>query len=154
MKPVRVFRNLTKRCLSIQARLPGRGWRTIAHASKLSLSSPTFKVSEAGRLRGLKTGRKQVHAWVYGDLTRWDGAMVDAYVQDHRVNDILMLPGCDFCCDGDNVVFYRPYLRGDFMSHHATINPRATAPIVSADRVLMHGDGRMTCLKPRFKPSR
>lgn len=69
---VRVFRNLTRRCLSMQARTP-TGWRTIAHAESVVLRDATFRVSEAGRQRVLATGRKTVHAWAEGDLAEWTG---------------------------------------------------------------------------------
>lgn len=69
---VRVFRNLTRRCLSMQARTP-TGWRTIAHAESVVLRDATFRVSEAGRQRVLATGRKTVHAWAEGELMEWTG---------------------------------------------------------------------------------
>ena len=69
---VRVFRNLTRRCLSMQARTP-TGWRTIAHADSVALRDVAFRVSEAGRQRVLATGRKTVHAWAEGELTEWTG---------------------------------------------------------------------------------
>lgn len=75
--PVRVFKNLTRRCYSIQARVSGR-WLTVAHASDVLISPATFKVSEAGRQRVLATGRKVVHAWVVGDLVAWAGLTVNA----------------------------------------------------------------------------
>lgn len=69
---VRVFRNLTRRCLSIQARV-GRSWRTVAHAEDVVLSDVRCRVSEAGRQRVLRTGRKVVHAWLEGKLEAWTG---------------------------------------------------------------------------------
>jgi hypothetical protein len=70
---VRVFRNLTRKCYSIQARIAGKGWRTVAHADAVELSSAIFHVSAAGRARVLATGRKVVHAWVQGELYTWSG---------------------------------------------------------------------------------
>lgn len=77
---VRVFRNLTKGCYSIQAKV-GKGWRTVAHADAVLIEPATFKVSEAGRQRTIATGRKQVHAWVCGRLVMWAGAITDAIDQ-------------------------------------------------------------------------
>ena len=74
---VRVFRNLTRRCLSMQARTP-TGWRTIAHAESVVLRDVAFRVSEAGRQRVLATGRKTVHAWAEGDLVEWAGTAREA----------------------------------------------------------------------------
>lgn len=42
--------------------------RVIAHAEKVYLSDVEFKVNEAGRQRVLKTGHKNVHAGVVGEL--------------------------------------------------------------------------------------
>jgi len=68
---VRVFRNLTRRCLSIQAKGP-KGWRTVAYARSVELDAVRFHVGEAGRARVLATGRKNVHAWAEGTLAAWD----------------------------------------------------------------------------------
>jgi hypothetical protein len=69
---VRVFRNLTRGCYSIQARV-GSTWRTVAHADSVTLDSARFHVSEAGRQRVIATGKKTVHAWIAGKLGAWSG---------------------------------------------------------------------------------
>lgn len=48
-------------CLSVK--VPGR---RIAYASWISLSDAEFRVSERGRLRCLREGVRNVHAWVVG----------------------------------------------------------------------------------------
>lgn len=80
MTTVRVFRNLTASrkgqtpVYSILAREKGRrGWRTMAHASYVCLSQPSFKVSKAGVARIRATGRKQVAAVIEGQLEHWAG---------------------------------------------------------------------------------
>jgi hypothetical protein len=63
--PYRVYRNLNKKCWSVQHR-PGmglQGWRVFLHINAMLLTDVTFKVSEAGRQRVLSTGRKNVHAY-------------------------------------------------------------------------------------------
>lgn len=78
----RVFRNLTRKCFSVQVRVTGKGWRTVAHASHVALSGVSFLVSENGRQRVLQTGRKHVHAFVQGELLAWSGVARDTAPQD------------------------------------------------------------------------
>ena len=44
-----------------------RGGRT-EYFGTVTMTNVKFKVSEPGRLRTLRTGQKNVHAWVVGDL--------------------------------------------------------------------------------------
>lgn len=62
---VRVYWNLHRHCYSIQdasTRL------VIDYSDSLVLADVTFKVSEAGRQRVLREGRKNVHAFVVGTV--------------------------------------------------------------------------------------
>ena len=66
---VRVYRNLHTGTLSMQGYIPEKkGWRVIGHPEVVTLENVKFVVREAGRLRVLKEKRKNVHAWVEGDL--------------------------------------------------------------------------------------
>jgi hypothetical protein len=68
---VRIYWNSHKRLFSVQAPYPsdrGVKWIVIGHAEAVQLSSVTFHVSEAGRLRALREGVKNVHAFVRGRL--------------------------------------------------------------------------------------
>jgi hypothetical protein len=58
-----VYFNLRKKCFSIK-----RKGIVIAHADKVYVTNAEFKVSEAGRRRVLKDKRKNVHAYVVGDV--------------------------------------------------------------------------------------
>jgi hypothetical protein len=71
---VRIFRNLTFKCYSIQMRVDG-AWRTVAHAESAEIRNARFHVSEAGRKRVLETGKKTIHAWLQGGLEAWQGAI-------------------------------------------------------------------------------
>jgi hypothetical protein len=64
---VRVYYNLNKKCFSIQSKT-STGWRVTDYKNTLTLSNCKFIVSEAGRQRVLKTKRKNVHAYVEGEL--------------------------------------------------------------------------------------
>lgn len=64
-KKVRVYRNLHKKCYSVVDRSTGR---VCAHQFHVALRDATFRVGERGRQRVLKEKRKNVHAYVYGEL--------------------------------------------------------------------------------------
>ena len=63
---VRVYRNLNKKCLSVQSWVEGKGWRVTDHVQKIFLDNASFQVSQAGRNRVLKQKRKNVHAYIVG----------------------------------------------------------------------------------------
>ena len=64
---VRVYYNLHKHTFSIQHKT-SKGWRVRDYADEVMLKDVTFKVSEAGRQRVIREGRKNVHAYVIGTL--------------------------------------------------------------------------------------
>lgn len=64
-----VYRNLNKKCWSIESRgNKGIPDVVIAHADRLVLFDCEYKVSQAGRKRVLEQRRKNVHAGVQGNL--------------------------------------------------------------------------------------
>lgn len=127
---VKVFRNLTKGCYSIQARGP-KGFRTVAHADTVELADVTFKVSEAGRQRVLSTGKKQVHAFVCGTLVQWHGELAPGA----DLGNMPTLAGCWRCPDaattfvGVAPIRYNPRTCSTFMLDES--------PIYEAGRVFM-----------------
>ena len=78
-KKVRVYFNLHRKQLSVQEKTP-KGWRVWLHASKVTLKNVTFKVSEAGRQRVLRERKKNVHAFVEGDLVLLTGSKIQPRV--------------------------------------------------------------------------
>ena len=91
---VRVYKNLHTGTLSMQTLIKGKGWRVHSHPRHVNLSNVKFVVREAGRLRVLKEKRKNVHAWIEGDLKsyRQEGeytgrAMYNPYKYDTWVSD-------------------------------------------------------------------
>jgi hypothetical protein len=78
-KKVRVYFNLHRKQLSVQEKTP-KGWRVWLHASKVTLENVTFKVSEAGRQRVLRERKKNVHAFVEGDLVLLGGSKIQPRV--------------------------------------------------------------------------
>lgn len=61
---VRVYRNLTRGCLSVMRR-----GLVVAHVESVALHGARFVVQEAGRQRVLRDRRKNVHAFVEGIWT-------------------------------------------------------------------------------------
>jgi hypothetical protein len=64
---VRVYFNLHRKQLSVQSKTD-KGWRVWLHADKITLEDVEFKVSEAGRQRVLREKKKNVHAFIEGNL--------------------------------------------------------------------------------------
>lgn len=62
-KPVRVFKNPQRGCYSIM-----QDGRIKASARQIRLRDAEFTVRESGRLRMLRDNRRNVHAWVVGEL--------------------------------------------------------------------------------------
>lgn len=133
---VKVFRNLTKGCYSIQARGP-KGFRTVAHADSVMLDDVIFKVSEAGRQRVLETGKKQVHAFVCGELVGFTGEPRrqpdDAETYAELINYRMLLPETIEGWMHDLIdirgVHYNPRKAATFMS--------GGSPIMVAGKVVM-----------------
>ena len=69
---VQVYRNLHKKCWSIRDK---KTRKVVCHADTVHLGNCKMHVSEAGRKRVLKEKRKNVHAWIEGDLI---AALVDS----------------------------------------------------------------------------
>ena len=67
MTTVRIYFNIRTKMLSVQTKVNGQ-WKVTAHQFTAYLQNAKFKVSEAGRQRVLKQKRKNVHAFVMGEL--------------------------------------------------------------------------------------
>jgi hypothetical protein len=126
-KPVRVYRNLHKKCISVK-----QGTLVRCHAENVVLKDCKFIVSEAGQKRVRDQGKKNVHAFIEGhvvDARRtdelldfgWDTVYYNPYSTDHWV--ISTLPydkyvdtaeWCDVWCDdvlGEVSAFNLTYLK-------------------------------------------
>ena len=58
-----IYWNRTSRLWSVR-----EAGRVVAHVETISLSDVRFRASEAGRLRCLRTGARDVHAWAAGAI--------------------------------------------------------------------------------------
>lgn len=62
---VRVYYNLHRKCLSVQDYTTRK---VIAHYASVDMANVKFVVSQAGRSRVLRERKKNVHAFIIGDL--------------------------------------------------------------------------------------
>ena len=70
---VRIYWNFHRKVFSVQVKVAGR-WKVCDYANHLALISPIFKISNAGRIRVRREGRKNVHAFIEGILVSPFGA--------------------------------------------------------------------------------
>jgi hypothetical protein len=73
---VAVYFNLHKKTFSVKALEGANKGRVVFHSDNVTLTDAVFKVSEAGRQRVLKEKRKNVHAYVIGQLQSLDAVQV------------------------------------------------------------------------------
>jgi len=66
-KTVRVYRNLHRKCFSVQTRV-GKRWKVTAHVDEIRLRDVSFLVHKGGHKRYLRERRKNVHAFVVGTM--------------------------------------------------------------------------------------
>lgn len=65
-KGFKIYYNLHKKCFSVQAwDIDKKGWRLYLHAAQLEALDIKMKISEVGRQRVIREGRKNVHAFIY-----------------------------------------------------------------------------------------
>ena len=115
-KPVKVYYNLHKKCLSVQ-----QGGIVKFHTEYIVLRDVEFKVSEAGRKRVLKEKRKNVHAFCKG------------FISCPQVIDDL-----DYGSVGEAT--YNPYKYSTF------VNKETEEPIHRADFIdLLCGNSSVLC---------
>ena len=95
-EPMRVYRNLHKKCWSVQQKQKGR-WKVVAHAESITLLDCVFRVSEAGRQRVLRESRKNVHAYIQGFYVPDSKAIVSAWCHlgDYQQPAVIMYKPTD-----------------------------------------------------------
>lgn len=116
---VDVYRNLHKHCWSVRAACGSHRGRVIGHANSVLLRHCTFHVSEGGRLRAVREGRKNVHAHVRGRLLRYDLEHMDRF---------------DFARDS---------VRASYHIHTPHFMTSECTPVVKAAHVLAAESGRL-----------
>ena len=91
-EPIRVYRNLNRKCWSVQARVDG-AWKVVGWARLIIMRDVNFKVSRAGADRVRRDKRKNVHAYCEGKWVdawlpalgydRWRDVSYDPYTSYH-----------------------------------------------------------------------
>lgn len=75
---VSVYFNLHRKLFSVRAEEgPAKGL-VVAHCTAVNLYGVQFVVNQAGRARVIREGRKNVHAFVRGELVGFVGTVTDA----------------------------------------------------------------------------
>lgn len=95
---VKVYRNITKQCYSVM-----RDGHVVAHVDSIVLKNVLFQVSQRGRDRVLRERRKNVHAFIVGQVSM------------------------DEALDKGTPVRYNPYVAASFITNDKPIH---YAPVV------------------------
>jgi hypothetical protein len=124
-KPVKVFRNLSRKFKGEKVYSIMQGGRTVAHARALMLRDATFHVNENGRQFVITNKKKIVHATVKGFITD-SGMGTDATRMVERKEH---LPA---------IITYNPYTDTHFMCKNLRVDPK---PITGASVVAFNSMG-------------
>jgi hypothetical protein len=156
-KKVKVYRNLHKGCYSIQYK-----GRVVAHADEVLIREPVFRVQPAGRKRVLRTKKKNVHAFVVGELISFVPTGRGSFGSDGRGSKVKMhqppiqwsplKPKTDQILVGYHwfKAKYNPYKLGSFYVESAA-TARPLVAIKSAEWVRLDTDGTMYVNSPEAK---
>lgn len=101
LKPVWVYRNLTKETWSIM-----QDGLVVAHADRVYLRDAKFHVRWRGRCKVRRTGQKNVHAFIIGHLCDVEEIRLAEYKYLKSEDDVLPYSG----------VTYNPYHDDTFMN--------------------------------------
>jgi hypothetical protein len=118
---VDVYRNLNRKCFSIRSREKENYGRVIGHANTVAVRDASFIVQPAGREKVVRTGVKNVHAFVRGDLVT-DMSPESAWRSS---------PGSELD------VSYRPAMGARFLAQNNT-----TAMIANTAAICLMTDGK------------
>jgi hypothetical protein len=116
---VKVYRNLHRGCWSV---MDAKTRRVIEHRTDLMLKDATFQVQESGRQRVLRERKKNVHAFISGEL-----------VDNVPWDDLCELPA-------SAEVSYNPYRMGSFYKRE-TGEPIRKAQAVLFEPSAVHAFG-------------
>ena len=77
----RVYRNLHRKCWSVQARVDGK-WRVVGWADRIIIRHGKFRTSKAGADRVRRERCKNVHAWCEGVWSNtWPKGLSDRWLR-------------------------------------------------------------------------
>lgn len=104
---VRVHYNRNAKNFTVQEYIKGVGWRKCAAVDDIVLHDVEFKVSQAGRQRCVREGKRNVHAYAEGTVRRLDCMQVSHFV-------------------GYTPLRYNPYEAGSFIADAQPIHGAAS----------------------------
>lgn len=80
--PTRIYRNLLNHKMSVQQQI-NNSWLVVGHVTEAVIRCPKFYVSESGRQRVIMSGKKNVHAYSYGQIANPNSiALPDSNLQE------------------------------------------------------------------------
>lgn len=79
---LRIYRNLHKKCFSVQTKSE-KGWRVKEHKHSILIENASFKVIESGRQKVLREKKKNVHAFVVGQMSELH---IDQFKKENLIN--------------------------------------------------------------------
>lgn len=128
---VAVYCNIKTRTLSIKALQGELKGLVVAKAEKIDMRNVRYRVSAAGRQRVTDQQRKNVHAFVVGEVD----AIWGATLRDDIDNDTVLALGVNrpfLPCVGGRRVSYNPYENSTFVT-------TSKSPVQTAERVRLDG---------------
>ena len=111
---VKVYRNLHKDCFSVVSVKTGK---VIGHADVVEIKNAQFRVQPAGRKKVLEEKRKNVHAYVTGELVGMYSNVPSSFLSEFM--------------DWQDA-YYNPYKCETFVDYHTR------EPIHHAETVVLH----------------
>lgn len=108
---VEVYYNLHSGRWSVRALDGEHRGRVVAHAAQVTISDAEFAVSEAGRQRVIREQRKNVHAFVRGELLQIGGASWRYVIPEAELEGVPFIPVAEMDVDTSerDRVSYNPY---------------------------------------------
>jgi hypothetical protein len=123
-KPVMIYRNLHKKCWSIQ-----QNGLVVGHSDQVFIKNATFVVRKGGQAKVRATKKKQVHAFVKGTLVAKELVVCNAW------QSIANIAG-KWC----HIVKYNPYQNDTFMQRDRNMQ---MVPISSSEGVYLTAGGNV-----------
>lgn len=140
---VEVYRNLHRDLWTIRATSgPDRG-RVIGYAKRLLIHDARLVVQSAGRARALREKRRNVHAFVRGDLVAVEA--LETVRQDNWPRTPLPYVGHQVVARG-GLLRYNPYRAGYFTVRYPG---KEDVPTARADVVLLGSSGQGLATHPQ-----
>jgi len=109
---VQCYFNLHKKVWSIRSKDTGK---VVAHSTRVDLRNCKFKVGQAGMERVRAEERKNVHAWVEGDLVNVDGGTLTEHGAELGYDVFFDAPWTISTQMGQPQITYNPYKYTSFV---------------------------------------